>query len=168
MQQLVSLVAQNVGLPSTANRAHKYQFIKVSLILIYVIVLFRFVLFRFLFCLIFQFFVLFCLLFFWLYLLTTNIFSLSHYFVPIHAFARFVSLYWFELIYFIFLILSYLILSSFLLSYLILSFLFFSSLILPYLISVTFKAPPTHLLENVQVFEVEKVRTIFFNISSFL
>ena len=113
MQQLVSLVAQNVGLPSTANRAHKYQFIKVSLILIYVIVLFRFVLFRFLFCLIFQFFVLsclvlsclvlycfvfcffvlFCLLFFWLYLLTTNVFSLSHYFVPIHAFARFVSLY---------------------------------------------------------------------------
>jgi hypothetical protein len=30
MQQLISLVAQNVGLPSTANRAHKYQFKKVS------------------------------------------------------------------------------------------------------------------------------------------
>ena len=44
MQQLVSLVAQNVGLPSTANRAHKYQFIKVTFIPNYVTVLYCIVL----------------------------------------------------------------------------------------------------------------------------
>ena len=40
MQQLVGLVAQSVGLPSSANRVHKYQFTKVLLLYVFCFLLF--------------------------------------------------------------------------------------------------------------------------------